>query len=161
MAYGELRVRDKGELDSFLHEMRNQNKLPKKLNDDCISDSNPKRASSSYLPACFNPKKAVIAPIGFEYMPEERVFPRKFMNLVLRCLNPDQAKRSTAHKLVRSRNKGRWTPTPKNVIPCCINVNAKGRVPILISYRWFQTSISFFLSRANLIGEMFEKITRN
>lgn len=55
----------------------------------------------SLLPFCFGHSKHRIAPAEYEYMPLEWVFSKKFVDLVLACLDLDLTKRSTTNELLQ------------------------------------------------------------
>ncbi|KAL6532666.1 hypothetical protein OROHE_014088 [Orobanche hederae] len=104
LAYGGLRLGStRDDLDQLINSMHRMRKLPNKLNAEgrhCWKKEKVK--SKLLLASCFGGhSKQRIAPTGFEYKPKEWVFSKKFVDLVLACLDLDPTKRPTASELLQ------------------------------------------------------------
>lgn len=99
LAYGGLRLESRDELENLITNMQRMRKLPNKLNREgrhCWTKG--KRASCLGL---IPKRRTPTAPTGYEYRPEEWVFSKGFLDLVLVCLDLDPTKRPTATELLQ------------------------------------------------------------
>lgn len=104
LAYGGLRLGGRDDLEHLIRSMHRMRRLPSKLNLDgshCWAKERKKRELVlPFLLSCLPHSKKRTASTGLEYMPEERVFSKGFVDLVLACLDLDPTKRPTASELL-------------------------------------------------------------
>ncbi|KAL6574366.1 STE20/SPS1-related proline-alanine-rich protein kinase [Orobanche hederae] len=104
LAYGGLRLGGRDDLEHLIRIMHTKRRLPSKLNSEgCHCWEKERKRRELVLPfllSCIPHSKKRTAPTGFEYRPEERVFSKGFVDLVLACLDLDPTKRPTASELI-------------------------------------------------------------
>ncbi|KAI3454568.1 hypothetical protein Pfo_011231 [Paulownia fortunei] len=125
LAYGEVRVLERGDLESGLEKITKEKRLPMRKQEEShqtVKESLSSAKENSF-PFCMN----------FQVPFKRRAFSKKFEKMVFNCLALDPAKRPTADELLQSKIFKKNKKDVRYYLPCMIRIHLHFSVDALVS----------------------------